>query len=415
VPEAVGVFAGNAGSASPAFESRIEYFRGVLPARPIPVAPANGDTTIEMSTTLTWEPATEATAYDLQMATDSAFSQIVVQELNYASTSRVVEGLLYGTKYFWRVTSKNAAGPSPVSPIFSFQTVSAIPNVPALLSPADGETGLGTSPTLVWSASERATSYRLQVATDTLFGAGLVVDNPAITDTSATVSGLQPGLTYYWHVNASGAGGTSDFSPARSFTTLVGLPDQVTLIAPVDGATTGTDSVAFLWNSSQPAVSRYWFEISPDSLFQQFVVVDSMLADTAYVRTSLVPNTTFFWRVRAWNSAGWGAFSETRRFTALTTGVAEDRGIPTTMSLAQNFPNPFNPATSIEFALPEATNVRLEVYNAIGELVTTLIDGPMSAGYHTHVFSAPDLPSGLYLYRLSTPTGSFVRKMMLVK
>jgi hypothetical protein len=415
VPNRVGLFAGNAGSASPAFEARIEYFRGVLPARPIPVAPADGDTTIEMSTTLTWEPATEATAYDLQMATDSAFSQIVVQELNYAQTSRLVQGLQYDKKYFWRVTSKNAAGTSPVSPVFSFRTVSAIPNVPILIAPANGATGLSTSPQLVWSASERATSYRLQVATDSLFGAGLVVDNPAVTDTAATVPGLQPGVTYHWRVNASGAGGTSDFSPARSFTTLVGLPGQVTLLAPADGATTGTDTVAFRWNRSQPAVSRYWFEISPDSLFQQFVVVDSTITDTAYVRTGLVPNTTFFWRVRAWNNAGWGSFSETRRFTALTTGVAESRGIPTTMALAQNFPNPFNPATSIEFALPEATNVRLEVYNAIGELVATLIDGPVPAGYHTHVFSAADLPSGLYLYRLATPTGSFVRKMMLVK
>ena len=162
-------------------------------------------------------------------------------------------------------------------------------------------------------------------------------------------------------------------------------------------------------------MSRYGFEISPDSLFLQFVVADTSLSDTTTVLTNLLPNTTFFWRVRAWNTAGWGTYSATRRFTTVTTEVADTRGIPTTLALAQNFPNPFNPATTIEFALPEATNVRLEIYNAIGERVVTLIDGPMPAGYHTKTFAASELPSGLYLYRLSTPTGSFVRKMMLVK
>ena len=194
VPTRVGLFGGNAGSASPAFEARIEFFLGVLPARPILVAPANGDTTIELSTTLTWDPATKATAYDLQLATDSAFSQIVLQELNYAATSRELQNLLYDTKYFWRVTAKNADGVSPVSPIFSFATITAAPGTPALVAPANGATGVATTPLLVWSKAERATTYRLQVATDSLFGAGLVVDDPAVTDTSKSITGLQPGM-----------------------------------------------------------------------------------------------------------------------------------------------------------------------------------------------------------------------------
>jgi hypothetical protein len=99
-------------------------------------------------------------------------------------------------------------------------------------------------------------------------------------------------------------------------------------------------------------------------------------------------------------------------------GVGVDPGagaLPTAYALHPNYPNPFNPATKIRYALPEATHVRLAVYDLLGREVATLIDGMQPSGWHEATFEAADLPSGVYLYRLDTPAGSVLRAMMLVR
>ncbi len=94
---------------------------------------------------------------------------------------------------------------------------------------------------------------------------------------------------------------------------------------------------------------------------------------------------------------------------------AWDEERPAGFSLAQNFPNPFNPTTEITFALPDAAHVRLDVFNIVGQHVMTLADGSREAGIHTVVFDATAIPSGVYFYRLTA--GQFVgtRKMILLK
>ncbi len=84
-----------------------------------------------------------------------------------------------------------------------------------------------------------------------------------------------------------------------------------------------------------------------------------------------------------------------------------------TAHLLDNHPNPFNPSTRIRFRVDATGYVRLEVYDRIGRLVKTLVDGIVERGDHTVEFSATDLPSGTYLCRLFTPITSDVRSMSL--
>jgi hypothetical protein len=88
---------------------------------------------------------------------------------------------------------------------------------------------------------------------------------------------------------------------------------------------------------------------------------------------------------------------------------------PQNYVLAQNFPNPFNPTTQINFALPEAGRVSLKVFNAAGQLVTTLADGQFEAGWHAVTWDASNLSTGLYLYRLETGDRTITMKAILVK
>jgi endoglucanase len=83
--------------------------------------------------------------------------------------------------------------------------------------------------------------------------------------------------------------------------------------------------------------------------------------------------------------------------------------------LEQNYPNPFNPTTQISYVLPEATQVRLEVFNSVGQKVMELVNGQMPAGMHTVQLDAMGLASGVYLYQLSTPLFRQARKMLLIK
>jgi hypothetical protein len=88
---------------------------------------------------------------------------------------------------------------------------------------------------------------------------------------------------------------------------------------------------------------------------------------------------------------------------------------PVEYSLEQNYPNPFNPDTRIKFAIPIESEVNLSVYNILGELVSTIVDEKMNAGYYEYNFDAAHYSSGIYFYRIKA--GSFVetKKMILLR
>ncbi|MCK4655988.1 MAG: T9SS type A sorting domain-containing protein, partial [candidate division Zixibacteria bacterium] len=79
------------------------------------------------------------------------------------------------------------------------------------------------------------------------------------------------------------------------------------------------------------------------------------------------------------------------------------------------FPNPFNPTTEIEFALPKLAHVRLEIYNIMGQKIVTLIDTQLDAGYHSIMWNAGNAATGLYFYRLQADEFVDTKKMLLMK
>lgn len=98
------------------------------------------------------------------------------------------------------------------------------------------------------------------------------------------------------------------------------------------------------------------------------------------------------------------------------TGVIDSRDrLAGRFSLGQNFPNPFNPTTSISYRLPQSTYVDMKVYDSLGREVRTLVDSRQRAGDHIVAFNGDDLPSGVYLYRMITDGFTQVKKMLLLK
>ncbi|MBN2092110.1 DUF5123 domain-containing protein [candidate division KSB1 bacterium] len=98
-----------------------------------------------------------------------------------------------------------------------------------------------------------------------------------------------------------------------------------------------------------------------------------------------------------------------------TTGIEPNSGMPTDYSLEQNHPNPFNPMTTISFALKEPGMTTLKVYDVIGREVATLVNQRMNAGSHQIIFHAPELASGVYFYKIQSGDFMAIKKMILAK
>ncbi len=104
----------------------------------------------------------------------------------------------------------------------------------------------------------------------------------------------------------------------------------------------------------------------------------------------------------------------------LTLGAGPDEVLPTEFALEANYPNPFNPSTTISFALPQASEVTLAIYNVRGQLVRTLVSGALLAGRHQAIWDGRDaggaqVASGLYIYRMRAGEFVTVRKMLFAK
>jgi hypothetical protein len=100
--------------------------------------------------------------------------------------------------------------------------------------------------------------------------------------------------------------------------------------------------------------------------------------------------------------------------------ATQSANVPKEFGLDQNYPNPFNPTTKISFALPQSANVRLEIFNVLGQAVRVLEDGAMDAGTHTVVWDGRNsnggqVSSGLYFYRINAGSFSATKKMMMLK
>ena len=173
------------------------------------------------------------------------------------------------------------------------------------------------------------------MSTDPAFGT-TVVDQTNITTTSSALSALAANTTYYWHVNATNAGGTSAYSSAWNFTTVAPPPPPV-LATPANGATGVATNPTLTWNASTGAIS-YRLQVSTDPAFGTTVVDQTNIPSTSSAVSALTANTTYYWHVSATNGGGTSAYSTAWNFTTaaipagLLAAYAFDEGVNTTVS-----------------------------------------------------------------------------------
>lgn len=222
--------------------------------------------------------------------------------------------------------------------------------------------------------------------------------NPQVSDTSVPLYDI----FFADSLNGYTVGGNGVILKTTTGGEIDAVPDQVVLSYPENSQTVEVDTdemtLVMGWYESQPQVTNYQLDVARDAGFNDMVITDDALADTFYVFTGMEDNETYFWRVRAENEIGWGEYSDVWSFTTLLVGVS-DRQIPAEYTLLQNYPNPFNPSTVIRYGLPSGSIVKLEIYNSLGQKITTLVEGELEAGYHETEWYAGRVTSGVYFYR----------------
>ena len=119
--------------------------------------------------------------------------------------------------------------------------------------------------------------------------------------------------------------------------------------------------------------------------------------------------------LRKAGEAAYHMVNEPYNYSGTTVFVEQKHHAPDVFAIHQNFPNPFNPSTSIQYYIPESGNVRLEIFDIRGQIVDVLVDGFLSAGDHVRVWNSQQRPSGTYFYRLLYKGSSLTKSMILLK
>jgi endo-1,4-beta-xylanase len=194
------------------------------------------------------------------------------------------------------------------------------------------------------------------------------------------------------------------------------IPFPTQVISP-SGTTGEPRNPTLIWHSSASATS-YRVQVSTGSTFSS-VIVDSTVADTLLTTSPLGANTRYFWHVSAINDSGASSYSATAVFSTgdqiLSVDKPEEK--PVAITLSQNFPNPFNPGTTIRYSIPVGTRhaVSLQVFDALGREVAVLVNGQKSPGNYEITFDGSHLASGVYVYRMTVDSFVQSKTMFLIK
>jgi hypothetical protein len=369
--------------------------------------------------TLAVNKTADASRYQWQVSTLPTFYTFILNEIT-AGTTYAGE-FAGGRTYYLRVRGMNDLGASAFSAVDTF-SVMVPPAKTTLVAPLNGTQNVKPdSVVLVWRSVSTAASYNLQVSV-----LNSSTTYTGLTDTTYMLRNLAQNLANYtWKVEAINAGGTSHYTDSFTFTTIIAAPGVPTLLLPPANNEEIPVNTQFTWRASPPPVlaTKYRLQVALDNAFATVVRDTIVFEDTTLTLADALDGLTdYYWHVSGGNAGGFGEYSAFQLFTtASTVSVDELAGVPTEYALLQNYPNPFNPSTTIRYDLPSTAYVKITIYDVLGRVVATLVDGIQAANRYTVEWNATDVSSGVYFYRMEARnqdgSGDFnsVKKLLFMK
>jgi len=278
---------------------------------------------------------------------------------------------------------------------------------PETLSPADGAKNIGTAVTFTWTCVPDAKSYDFQLSTDGSFTTTPLVSRTGLSEPSSPVAGLRVGTDYYWRVRGRNSAGEGSYSPAASFSTSAAPPAPA-----LSGTTVLAGSIRYprlTWSAPATislfrlyrylcADGRDCFSTARPALIYEGP--ERAFTDGQIMVGSKLAGGRAFYFVRAVDRGLASAASNTISYSTRSNVVWNDAGEPVTTGLMGNYPNPFNPTTTISYTLASEGYVELKVFNLLGGVVAELSGEVQGAGPHTKEWNASGSPAGVYILEL---------------
>lgn len=387
-----------------------------LPA-PVLLNPGNASVDVPDSVTFMWSMVPGADGYLFELDRDTSTVERDLQ-INKTDTSETILNLTNSMNYLWRVKATDSTVPreSVWTPWFSFTVVEA-PNLPPIVVSEvkeytfdeDFSTLTAVKLDTVFNDPEaQPLTFEIVSSTDliisTLEGDSLIFES--VQDTSGS------GLIIVKAVDDIGQEVidtlTITVNPVNDLPYVVHIPDTLTFS--VGEVLKFTIDTAFADVEDQLVDLQFNLTVDPTDIFISF--------DPGTYTVSLTsPSYTGFGSINLTVTDSDGGVLQIVLVVEVKMATSNEleNGVPFEYSLQQNYPNPFNPSSTIRFGIPEAAEVQLTVYNMLGQMVGTLLNQKMQAGWHTVQFNAEGLSTGTYIYRIQAGKYVSTKKMLLIK
>jgi subtilisin family serine protease len=382
---------------------------------PVPQAsmlqlPANNSVDIITKPLFKWNRSLKGYDHQLQVSQDPSFTTIVLDSIISGVYVQLNHNLPQLSTLYWRVRGINSGGSGAWSDVWSFSTKLAIPSPPVLLSPENGILNVKNGDDLVWTTESTVETFTAQVSTVSFFPHFLINDS-TVTATTLKLNNMTENKKYFWKVKGVNSSGSGDFSPANNFVSAVNAPDSLT-------AEHINETIKLEWKDNSSVETRYYI-LRKKGESREYVLLDSLNANSTTFTDADILSDVYKYKVYCAAGLNNSDTAEVRISTVLS--VEDQALIPAAFSVAQNYPNPFNPSTVIKYGLPVLSNVKVTVFNTLGEVITQLVNSQQAAGLHELKWDAGNLSSGIYFYSIEASgidgKGNFkeVRKMLLLK
>lgn len=186
------------------------------------------------------------------------------------------------------------------------------------------------------------------------------------------------------------------------------LPVELTTFT----ASYNDQAIELKWNTATET-NNYGFDVERKVNSTEWVKIgfiagngnSSSIKNYQYIDKNITGGSQFNYRLKQIDNDGQFEY----------TNIVEVLVVPDNFELSQNFPNPFNPSTKIRFSVPVTIKLKLNIYNMLGEYIVTVADGEYAPGYYEEEFSAVNLPTGVYIYRLESKDFVEIKKMIFLK
>lgn len=414
-------------------------------------APADSAISQPQNLTLSWNTSAEADSYTLQVSEDEHFNGMIFNESELTDTTQFISGLELTTNYYWRVSATNVMGTSDFTTQRIFTVWESLPTSPDSVN-------LGTAGNYVLLAKTAISTVPESIIT------GDVGISPA-AETYITGFNLTDATGYATSPQVTGKLYASDMvSPTPSNLTTA-VSDMETAFTDAAGRVTpdflelhvgdlgGKTLIPGLYRWTNTVTAPGSFEISGDEDAIWIFQIAGDLTVSSDINITLSGGAqakNVFWQVSGEVNIGTNAHFEgiilsmtainlntgaslngralaqsaitldqntitQPDFTQATSIDGIENSVPGEFTLSQNYPNPFNPSTVISYEIPVRSNVRLEVFNMLGQSVALLVNEQKVAGSHIVSFDASALSSGIYIYRFKSSGYNQTRKMLLIK